>query len=240
MPRSWQRCWATAWAADVNLVLADGRAALHVAVQFDQVEVVALLLGKEGVDVNRVNTRGHSPMFLACQNGCAGIVTLLLSKGGIDLNQATHYANETALFIACREGNAEVVRLLLGKKSVDVQVATRWGATPLDAAIQRGHVEVAQQLILHGSTRHVLPMGAIQADMEQFASRIVSDHAALVEFRICLLSVRKVRESHTLHSFSASGCDTLSRIESFLAPCRRAARRSLSAILAYSRTRKSL
>jgi len=55
--------------------------------------------------------------------------------------------------------------------------------------------------------------------IERFAIQTMADHAAMVEFKICVFGARNT-EFHALHGMSSNGTDALLCIESFLVPCR--------------------
>src|SRR5687768_4294647 len=66
--------------ASANSADADGTAALHWAVELDDVEMTDLLI-RAGADVNAVNRYGVPPLTLACINGSTAIVERLLEAG---------------------------------------------------------------------------------------------------------------------------------------------------------------
>lgn len=51
-------------------------------------EVVKLLLAKDGVNVNEAHKDGWTPLHIASQNGHAKVVQLLLTHEGVNVNQA--------------------------------------------------------------------------------------------------------------------------------------------------------
>ena len=154
---------------------------------------------------------------------------MLLGKEGIDVNQA---ANDgiTPLFIASYEGHAEVVSLLLGKEGIDVNQANNNGITPLIAASQASRVAVAKLLLLHGSIYMGPTMGAIRGEMTEFADSVISDHTAMIIFRICIRRAHNMHY-HTLHRMSRHGSATLRLIEDFLVPRAPATRRAFANVL---------
>ena len=97
--------------ADVNAPQPDGATALHWAVQFDDVEMVQLLI-RAGANVKAANRFGVTPLSLACVNGNAAIVERLL-KAGAEVNALLSELGETALMMAARSGDANTVRVLL-------------------------------------------------------------------------------------------------------------------------------
>jgi uncharacterized protein len=69
--------------ADINAVNCEGENALHVAVLWDDIEAVRLLLAA-GINVNQPGDLGHTPLHEACTRGNLEVVKLLLA-GGADV-----------------------------------------------------------------------------------------------------------------------------------------------------------
>lgn len=108
----------------------------------------AVAAGAEDGDQTLAPWPGCTPLIAAASQGDdAGIVDALLGMDGIDvnasavcwqgLNKGTH--GFTALIAAAFHGHARVARSLLATRGIDVTHATSFGATPLLAAVSRGH-----------------------------------------------------------------------------------------------------
>jgi hypothetical protein len=108
---------------------------------------VAQVLIKHGADANAQRSFGWRPLHFASNNGRLEIVCLLVDSGA-DLN-ARDNDDWTPLFLASVEGHREVVRVLL-EKGADPNVRC-WDGTPLDWALERDHLEVAQLLVQYGA-----------------------------------------------------------------------------------------
>ena len=138
------------------------------------------------------------------------------------------------------QGHTEVVSMLLARHHIDVNKARTnnegWSITPLRAAINGGHTEIAQLLVIHGSILVAEPTGAhgIQLDfvLGAFAQAYMADYDALCAFRLCLVRIYNDKPSRVegaksqahgwhmaVHMMSQRGTFALSRIESFLLPC---------------------
>ena len=78
-------------------------------------------------------------------NNHATLLQLLLADG-LSLN--TLYAGQSALFAAACYGSIDVLRLLL-EAGADTDSSDCWGNTPLHAAITRGKLACARELIPH-------------------------------------------------------------------------------------------
>ncbi len=98
---------------DVNEADETGGTALLWAARRGQVDVVQLLLGRNGVEVNKATARGFSSLMFASENGHVEVVQLLLARQGVEVNNKTVQNGATALFMASQNGHVEVVRLLL-------------------------------------------------------------------------------------------------------------------------------
>jgi ankyrin repeat protein len=66
--------------SDINAVTDEGENALHVAVRWNDVEAIKLLLAK-GINVSQPGDLGHTPLHEACMAGSLEMVTLLVDNG---------------------------------------------------------------------------------------------------------------------------------------------------------------
>ena len=57
----------------------DGETPLHLASQYEEVEVVRMLI-ERGADVSAQNKEGGTPLHQASQNGSVGVVRMLLER----------------------------------------------------------------------------------------------------------------------------------------------------------------
>ena len=96
---------------DVNTQNKYGSTALILASFGDYIEIVKLLLKKEGINVNIQNNYGNTALILASWKGHTEIVKLLLEKEGIDINIQDDYGR-TALMCASINNHIEIVKLL--------------------------------------------------------------------------------------------------------------------------------
>ena len=164
---------------------------------------------------------------------------MLLAKQGVDVNQAAD-DGDTPLYIASQNGHSEVVSMLLAKQGIDVNQAWKRSerdlVTPLRAAIDRSHTEIAKLLVMRGSILVDAPMGAhgvqLNLVLGAFAQAIKADYDALCMFRLCLFrayhdkpptiegaspSAQRLRTA--AHLMIRRGSFAMPRIESFLLPC---------------------
>ena len=199
-----------------------------------------MLLAKQGVDVNQARDDGCTPLFMASQEGHSEVVSMLLAKQGVDVNQAMN-DGRTPLYIASHEGHSEVVSMLLTKQCINMNQAWSRNAhelvTPLRAAIDQSHTEIAKLLVMRGSILVDAPMGAhgvqLNLVLGAFAQAIKADYDALCAFRLCCLVRAYHEEPQTaeggpapaqrrrvaVQRMSQNGSFAMPRIESFLLPC---------------------
>ncbi len=145
-----------------NVRDAMGNTPLHYAVGEGEIEVVKTLL-KYGANVNIMNDFRQTPLHIAAEEGYIEIAKLLLDHGA-DAN-ASAEKNETPLHVAARNGYADLVELFLeqgANPNVKCGILrgykiTRGGkvkkielfSTPLQAALAKGYVIIAQLLQKH-------------------------------------------------------------------------------------------
>jgi tetratricopeptide (TPR) repeat protein len=150
--------------ADVNAIDNDGVTPLMNAAaetaggsrsHQDGAKQVMELLLDNGANVNsRANSNGammtalHYAVFNVGQHNRVDVVELLLSKGA-DVSARTSPDGVTPLALAASGGLTDIVELLLANKA-DVNAKAANGATPLSAAIQNHHNDVAELLRKHG------------------------------------------------------------------------------------------
>ena len=106
---------------DVNVRDGRGATPLWMAVEFNVIDVVKLLLSKKDVDVNHVPIENLSALQLASSSGHLEIVTSLLAHKQIDVNFRDRMGR-TALALAAMKDHDNVIQLLLNHKHLDVNL----------------------------------------------------------------------------------------------------------------------
>lgn len=66
--------------SDINAVNFEGENALHIAVQWDDLEMASLLI-ENGISINQPGDQGYTPLHAACSKGNLDMVKLLVDKG---------------------------------------------------------------------------------------------------------------------------------------------------------------
>jgi ankyrin repeat protein len=110
--------------ANIDAITAEGATALHIAIQYNHLEIVKILV-QRGAD-KEMMVQGSSPFHLAAQNGCHEIVEFLLNNG-VD-KDTSNAQGLTALHFAALRCNVEMVRIIL-QKWVDINKQTEFGLT---------------------------------------------------------------------------------------------------------------
>jgi ankyrin repeat protein len=138
---------------DVNVMKIVGLEALtplRLAAQYNQLEVVELLIA-EGADVNaKEDIYGRTPLFWAAtKEGHKEIAEILITKGA-DVNVKSGDEETTPLHQAALYGHKEIAELLIAN-GADVNAKNDDGWTPLKFAVALKHRdETADLLRKHG------------------------------------------------------------------------------------------
>ena len=129
-----------------------GRTPLHIAAEEGHKEIAELLIAK-GADVNAKDSVGFTPLHEAAFYGQNEIAELLIAKGA-DVNAKDDNFVGTPLHRAAYYGQKEIAELLIASGAdVDAKVVgsgPHKGKTPLDAANETNHPEIADLLRKHG------------------------------------------------------------------------------------------
>lgn len=123
--------------SDINAVNCEGENALHIAVAWDDIEAIKLLLA-EGININQPGDLGHTPLHQACMRGSLEIVKLLVENGA-DLFALTegHPPFTTARFAKNDHICDYLVAEMTKKQKEDPAVYLRARIRQLEAEIQR-------------------------------------------------------------------------------------------------------
>ncbi|XP_052675118.1 serine/threonine-protein phosphatase 6 regulatory ankyrin repeat subunit B-like [Crassostrea angulata] len=99
--------------SDVNLASEDGRTALMIAVEMNDMSMVKKLI-KSGARVDSKDNSGKTPLLLALENGNFNIAEYLI-KHGSDVNEVDHLGQSALLFVANADcyGSSKIVKILI-------------------------------------------------------------------------------------------------------------------------------
>jgi ankyrin repeat protein len=121
------------------------------AAKFDDISEVKSLI-KTGVSPNTLDPKGNPMLFLAVKENSSKVIDYLTNLPSIDIN-LTNLSGETPLMIASIEGNLSIVKYLSLDKKANINSL---GWTPLQYACTRGHLEVAEFLVVNGAKVNAL------------------------------------------------------------------------------------
>lgn len=130
----------------VNAQTPDQMNAFAKASKFDDVSEVKSLL-KSGVSPNTVDSKGEPMLVLAIRDKSLKVTEILLNDKNIDVDLSNKYG-ETPLMIASIQGDLPTVKSLVLQNKARID---HIGWTPLHYACTKGHLEVAQFLVLNGA-----------------------------------------------------------------------------------------
>jgi pectate lyase len=121
---------------------------LHWAVIHGQKDLLALLLGVDGIDIDVAGGLWLTPLHYAVKQGNKEIAELLI-RSGADVN-ATDREGRVPLIHAVKESHKDLVDLLI-KKGADVNARNKRGQTALYFARRLGKTELIDLLKKHGA-----------------------------------------------------------------------------------------
>ena len=132
---------------DVNWRNADNHwAAVTVAADAGDAEIVADLLARDDLDVNVTDDRGETPLHIAADRGRASVVAALLADPRVDVNPRDGL-QRTPLVLAALAGQADAVKRLLADDRTEVNATDRHRQSALHWAAVLGHLDVVRMLV---------------------------------------------------------------------------------------------
>ena len=106
---------------DPDIKYSDSSTILSRAATAGCVNVIRILIARNGIDVNVSDRTGRGPLSLAAWNGHKEVVGLLLGHADININSTDHFSR-TALFHAVSNGKTEVVEVLLANPHLELNI----------------------------------------------------------------------------------------------------------------------
>jgi ankyrin repeat protein len=137
---------------DTGTHLFGGGRALDIACRTGRLEMVKLLVAA-GARVNRQVDHGMGPLMEAALGGKLDVVKYLVEEAGADERRGGTYGwtPEGVLKCAAEEGHTNTVKYVVGTPGIDIEAEEASGATALEIACQRGHLEVVKVLVAAGA-----------------------------------------------------------------------------------------
>lgn len=124
--------------ADPTATTRQGLDAMHIAVQGDQLSVMAYLY-EQGFSPAKVDSKGATPLHWAAYLGCELAASVLLSWK-VPVN-AVDIEGHTPLHLACVSGNSRIVRHLL-LKGARIDISDKRGRVAMDLAEESNFGEI--------------------------------------------------------------------------------------------------
>ncbi|KAL0633004.1 hypothetical protein Q9L58_008110 [Maublancomyces gigas] len=153
--------------------------AVAVAARGGHLDIVAWIL-EMGVDMNAEFTKDTiaEAICVAAAGGHLGVVRLLVEHGvGHNLDVERSFRFQAPLYHAARGGNLHIVEWLI-QSGVNVNLPASNGWTALQVAAENGHVQILEELILHGADINARPTSHLGRTALQAA--IGGRHLAIV------------------------------------------------------------
>jgi len=185
---------------DVTRPMNDGASPLFISAQYDNPEVVQLLLNDRRTDPNASMYDGATPMYVACQEGLTDIVKLLLRHPAVDPERST-VDGVAPFFTASQNGHLEIVQALLADPRVNPEKMRDVGASALMVAVGEGQMEVVKLILATGPRISLAPTlnrqatvnsKSVKADWKEFV-------AAMPQAMISAKDVALVRGQREIH-----------------------------------------
>jgi ankyrin repeat protein len=137
--------------ADVLATNAGGETALHIAVQYNNIETVQALLEiykEKKLGINTWDNDGWTPLHWAARSAPTEPLLMLLDFPGVDLTVKSE-TGKTPLYFACYWGNVVGAEKILGTKEgvKTLEIASDQGWTPLLVACSEGELGIVNLLI---------------------------------------------------------------------------------------------
>ncbi|XP_062917779.1 putative palmitoyltransferase ZDHHC13 [Mobula hypostoma] len=139
------------YGADPSLVDREGFTCLHLAIQFQQMPIIAYLVAK-GQNVDAADMNGQTPLMLAASRIIGPEPTRFLIKLNASINAVDKLHKNTPLHWAVLSGNVAALNVLLAA-GANVEVKNAMGETPLGLAQQNRNPWIIHSLIDTNASR---------------------------------------------------------------------------------------
>jgi len=122
---------------------------LHIATQYNQLEIVKMLLKHPNTDINAQDEFNFAPLHCAAANNSLPIAECLLEKNA-NIN-ITDSNNQTPLWTASNKGHTEMVTLLLSNNADPNIISKIDNATALMMATENNYYNICELLLKNGA-----------------------------------------------------------------------------------------
>ena len=142
---------------DVNeRTLTAGQTLLHIAIEAEKPQVVALLTNVPGLNPNIKDNDGEAPLGIAAALGDINSTRALLSLHNCNINIRNNYG-KTPLHIAVENSNEEIIHELFDSAQLDVNASDSLGRTPIADAVMNYNTEMVEVLLTYMDVNPNIP-----------------------------------------------------------------------------------
>ena len=152
-----------------------GSTALHMAIEFGNLNVVNDILEREFVPVDFTDGEGRTPLHIAAKYGNVEIIDVLLKYEAGLIN--TTIDGKTALHIAAECGHKEACMTLRHKSESLAWIKSEDGSLPIILAAKRNHLDLVEELLKldPGTAKEGLLHSTIQNGSEKLLDLVLAE-----------------------------------------------------------------
>lgn len=133
-----------------------GQTLLHVAIEAEKPQVVALLINVPGLNPNIKDNDGEAPLAIAAALGDIDSAKSLLSLHSCNVNIKNNYG-KTPLHIAVDNDHEDMVQELLDDTAIHINAKDGMGRTPLADAVMNFNIEMVELLLSYTDVNPNIP-----------------------------------------------------------------------------------
>lgn len=170
--------------ADTSVQNSSGATPLHEAVRYGNVEIIQALLNA-GANINARDNLGKTPIMLIIPRDKINEIYSLLQKFHADLNQKDMYGDTVLHNVAMMNVDSDIVVQFV-KAGADVNARNKEGVTPLEIAVQKNNIKMANYLTQCGANIHTQdtkgqsPLSlALEADAQMLEAVVHSSNSLM-------------------------------------------------------------